>query len=255
MKFINKKICILGNSVSLLVVPDRKNSIEKTYSELFEEVGYNVINSSKQATTLSDVFRYFDDEVIRLFPNIVIINYGIVEATYRTKPRWLNNYFSGNDWNNNIIDNSYCPFFSRFIRKGFKILYKPIGRIFFLLHLKWRFMTPKKFSKALFLLLLKLTAYTPVKQIIILGMLPIDGNLEKIAPGTKSSVLEYNMIMNKVCDSYEKAIFIDLSSIFTEKSELLQASIDSIHLTAYGHKMVFDKIYSLINGDKFEISD
>ena len=85
------------------MVPDRISENEKTYVEWLERYG-TVINASKQAVMLKDVYRYLEDEVIRHFPDYVIINMGIVEATYRARPRFLQNYLSENAWNNNIIN-------------------------------------------------------------------------------------------------------------------------------------------------------
>ena len=244
------KICVLGNSVAMLVVPDRKNTSEKTYFELLEENGYRTINASKQAVILSDVFKYLEDEVIRKFPDFVIINFGIVEATYRTKNRCLHNYFSGNAWNNNIINTGYCSFSARVFRKAIKILYKPFSRILFSLHIKWRFMSPSRYKHALTIILTKLLAYTPVKRIIILGMLPVNDKLEKVTSGTSKSVVEYNELMKDICDIHDKVSYLDMNKLFKTSDDIGLATMDSIHLTAYGHKKVFDKINQIIAGEE-----
>jgi len=244
---INKKVCILGNSVPLLLIPSRRSADEKTYHEHLEDMGFCVINASKQAVMLADIYRYLEDEVIRHFPEYIVINMGIVEATFRTRGRWLHNFFSENAWNNDIIDISYCSVVGRGIRRTIKAVYRPFGRLLYFFGIKWRYMPPWKFRHSLKDIIRKLIAYCPVKKVIILGMLPIGDKLEKIVPGTKKSVDGYNSIMENVAKEFEKAVFVKMSDVFSDK-DMLRASADSIHLTSYGHEKVSKYVALIING-------
>jgi lysophospholipase L1-like esterase len=244
-----KKVCILGNSISLLLCPPRKLVDDKTYHEHLEAMGYRVINASKQSVMLKDVYRYLEDEVIRYFPEYIIINMGIVEATFRTKSRWLHNYVSENAWNNNIINIGYCSKMGRGLRRIAKKLYRPLGNLLYFFHLKWRFMPPRQFQHALRDIVRKLIDRCPVKKVIILGMLPISKELERIVPGTRQSVAEYNLLMERTTKEFKNVVFVSMADLFVDK-ELPVATIDSIHYTAAGHEKVAKRLAAIIEGTK-----
>lgn len=240
---MSKKICIIGNSVSMIMTPDRTNANEKTYAEWLERLGV-VINASKQAVMLEDVYRYLEDEVVRYFPDYIIINMGIVEATYRARPRFLQNYFSENAWNNNIINIGYVSVFGRGIRRIAKFSYRYLEKLLYLFGAKWRWMGPRAFRHSLLDILRRLSKHTPVKKIFVFGMLPIKPGFEKIAPGTAKSVTQYNSIIREVVQQIDKANYVDMEQVFANKIDM--ASTDSIHFTALGHEKIAEHIITAI---------
>lgn len=243
------KIAILGNSVPLLVFPRRCSLNDKTYAELLEENGCKIINASKQAVTLADVYRYLEDEVIRYFPDYLIIHLGIVEATFRARPRFLQNYFNENAWKNNIINISYCSTYKRAIQRVIKSIYKLLEKILYSLRIKWRYLSPGKFSHALKDLLICLEAHTPVKKIIIVGMLPGNTILEKLAPGTGQSIEEFNAIMRNISFGFHNTHYLNVEEILSGHA-LQEISPDSIHFNALGHKLLAKHILSIITDQK-----
>lgn len=238
------KICVFGNSVPLLLIPGRKGPEEATYGELLERDGFAVVNASKQAVTVGDTCRYLENEVIRHFPDFIILNFGIVEAAYRTKPRWLQNFISGNAWNNDIVDIAHCGYESRGVRKVVRLACRPLSRAMFSVGLKWRYMSPGHFEDALGFVMNRLKAYTPVRSQVVLGMLPVNDGLERVAPGTRRSVEEFNAIMRRVAAAIGGSVFVDMNELFS--STLSDATTDSIHYTAYGHRTVFEAVKRLI---------
>lgn len=248
MSIQNKKIGILGNSVSLLVLPHRKAIDDKTYAEHLEDQGYSIINASKQSVMLYDVYRYLEDELIRYFPDYIVINMGIVEATLRARPRFLQNFFSENAWRNNIINISFLTMLQRGFRRVSKVFYRFVERILYALHIKWRWMSPRKFKFAIYDVLKILSTYTPAKKIIVLGMLPVSSELDRVSPGTKDSVVQYNNFMREESSRFERAIFVGMDDIFSS-DEIKNATEDSIHLSALGHKRVSEHISNMIEGN------
>ena len=106
-------------------------------------------------------------------------------------------------------------------------------------------MGPLAFRHGLLDILRRLSKHTPARRIFVLGMLPIKPDFEKIAPGTKRSVRQYNNIMREVAGRFENSVYLDMEDIFGESIE--QAQKDSIHFTAYGHKKIAEYISVLIN--------
>ena len=119
-------ISILGNSVPLLIHPFRKNAEEKTYTEILYDNGLHIVNGAKQSAMVTDVYTYLEDECIRHFPDFVILHFGIVEATFRARPRWLQNVFSMNAWNNSVIKKKYNSAVTRGVKYVGKNLPKNI---------------------------------------------------------------------------------------------------------------------------------
>lgn len=239
------KIAILGNSVSMLVIPQRVGAHEKTYIEHLGEAGFSVINASKQSVMLSDTYRYLEDEIIRHYPDYVVINMGIVEATYRARPRFLQNYFNENAWKNSIINIDYCSVTQRAARRVIKFIYRHLERAMYALHLKWRWMPPGKYRHALRDILIAILRDTGTKKVFILGMLPIAPSLERKIPGTNNSIIQYNKIMQDISGLFKTVSYVDLEAILYAK-ESFAVSNDSIHFNAQGHRMIAEKLAALI---------
>lgn len=249
-------ICILGNSVSLLVQPFRKNADEKTYGEHLVDEGFTVMNSSKQAVVLPEVYRYLEDECIRYFPDYVIINFGIVEATRRARPRWLQHMFSMNAWNNSIINKGYNGPYLRGLKFVTKKLYRMcIERPLYACGLSWRWVSPSTFSFALIDIVKRIFSDTPVKKILILGMLPVADWVEQQAPGTRSSIKVFNQCMRDCASMYSRNIvYIDPQQLIPS-GNLAEISADGIHFNAEGHRRLATLLQGLLNGERSEYSD
>lgn len=243
-------VCVLGNSVPLLIQPHRKGPEDKTYAEHIRAKGFNVINSSKQAVILSEIYYYLEDECIRHFPDFVIFNFGIVECTRRARPRWLQNTLAGNSWNNSIIGRRYNTPIVRGVKFFSKKLYKKtVEKFLYSLNISFRWLSPHDFGFILKDVAKRLFADTPTKKIIVIGMLPVSDWVEKRAPGTSQSIHEYNKIMEETASDYDNIIFVDPRRIFSTHT-LKDISVDGIHYTALGHKILSDHLMSVLSGER-----
>ncbi len=240
-----KKVCIIGNSVPLLIQPFRTNHQDRTYGELLERSGCRVIHAEKQSAVITDVYQYLEDECIRHYPDYVIIHFGIVEATYRARPRWLQNIFSMNAWNNSIINRSYNGPIMRGILYVAKQSYKSLERILYASGLKWRWVSPRTFRFALHDIVKKIFADTPVQRIILVGITDIADWVEQRAPGTQVSINKYNLIMKKLADEYPAIHYFDTASQINNKTQTITP--DGIHFTGIGHQLLFEALYPLLS--------
>lgn len=248
-------VCILGNSVPLLIQPFRTSADDKTYAEHLRERGFDVLNSAKQSAMFTDVYRYLEDECIRQYPDYVIIHFGIVEATYRARPRWLQNVFSMNAWNNSIINKGHNGPVVRGIKyvakKGYKTLVeKPLFR----LHLRRRWMPPKVFRFVLRDVAKRLFQDTPVRKLILVTMTPVAPWVEKQAPGTQNSVSEFNRIMKQVAEEYENILLLDTADLVAD-DEMKQVTVDGIHFTAIGHAKLAAALEKQLQGERTHYTD
>lgn len=245
-------VCILGNSVPLLIQPFRRNENEKTYSEHLRDRGFLVLNSAKQSVILSDLYHYLEDECIRHFPDYVIIDFGIVECTYRARTRWIQNFFSMNAWNNSIIRKGYNGPLHRGVKFAAKKIYKTlIERPFYALGMKRRWLNPRHFRFILRDIVKRVFSDTPVRKVIIMGMLKPSDWVERHAPGTRKSVAEYNAIMKSLAHEYPNIVFIDVQALFPPEMTPLMTQ-DGIHYSAEGHRLVSEKLLTLLQGSRVD---
>lgn len=247
---MNKPIVsILGNSVPLLIQPFRKSSEEKTYAEHLRDAGFSVLSGTKQSAILSDIYTYLEDECIRHFPDYVIMHFGIVECTYRARPRWLQNFFSMNAWNNFIINKGYNGPYTRGMKFVAKKVYKiVIERPAFRLGLKWRWMRQGDFRFILRDVSKRLFQDTSVKKIIFMKMLPVAPWVERQAPGTQKSIISYNAILESVSQEYRNILCYDPAVLAPDESQSI--SLDGIHFTAKGHERLAQELTQLLQGER-----
>jgi len=231
-------IAIVGNSVPLLVIPNRSSEQDKTYAEILRQSGFNMVLSAKQGVIISDLYKYLEDEVICTLPDYIIFNFGVVESMRRARPRWLELFLLDNVWNNSIIDMGYNSELKRAIKFIFRKLYLYLIEYpLFKLGISWRWLSPSDFEfiyKDIINLCFQMTS---VKKIILLSINSISVELEKRLPGSQASVIEYNKIQQKIAESHPDIIFID-----TNNMDFSINSADGIHFSSKAHALIADQI-------------
>lgn len=251
----NPIVCVLGNSVPLLIQPFRRNASEKTYVEHLRESGFSVINGSKQSAILSDLYFYLEDECTRHFPDYVVFHFGIVECTYRARPRWLQDYFSMNAWNNSVINKGYNSGIKRGIKfVGKRVYRKLIERPLFAMGIKRRWLNPKEFQFVLRDVVKRVFSDTPAKKLILVGMPPVSPWVERQAPGTQASITEYNEIFRSLSKEYENIVFFDPTTLAAPE-QMKELTEDGIHYTAEGHAALARALEPLLKGERIAYTD
>lgn len=94
------RVAVLGNSVPILVVPPRATREEGTFPErlqrLLDERGLDVEvrNDSRLFDVLPDGWRRFQQQVIPWAPDVLVVNYGVIEMQPNVVPTWLNRHLT-----------------------------------------------------------------------------------------------------------------------------------------------------------------
>ncbi len=229
-------ICILGNSVSLVLRPPRSGASERTYAEILrDELPATVINWSQRAAMVADGVRAVEDVVITRAPQAVVIQYGIVECTYRDMPRWLYQFVKlrlrGDE---NRLEKLPVQLAARTLM--------PLSRRWAVLRGRWRWMEPAVFGHditQLVALIRKETAALP----IVLNIPTPSERVERLAPGTTASALEYNRTLAQVAAQTKAALIDTAALIDPDPTGLLP---DGIHFSAAGHRLVAAQIRALL---------
>ncbi|MBI2067929.1 MAG: hypothetical protein HYT77_07955 [Deltaproteobacteria bacterium] len=223
---------------------------EKTYGENLRDRGFSIIHAGKQGAMVSDVYRYLEDEAIRHFPDYVILHFGIVESSCRAQPRWLQGFLSLNDWQNNITGqefNSGCArLFKAALRKAYRQL---VENFLYTAGLSWRWLSPKDFRSIYLDVIQRLLRQTSVRKIQLIGITPVTEGLERRLPGTRASTKVYNAIMEEISRKIPNTLYIDVDT-----PEFSSHTIDGIHFTPAGHKLLADKIEINLAGDRTSYS-
>ncbi len=228
-KISGKILTVLGNSVAMRVRPPVHYSRNLNYSVLLRMAGFNVINLARGGNTIKRACVDIDI-YIRTFPDIYILNFGVVDASTREVPKWFFNLYnsSGQYWYNR---------FARLIyNRGIKKIRKPLVY----LRLKRSWVGKRSFSRLYELMVERLLKET---NAILIG-LPVNvanDRVEKALPGSRKNHRSYNQVMRKLLDR-DRCFYLELSDINSNVHYP-----DGVHFSTEGHKIVAEKIIQYLD--------
>lgn len=237
------RICVLGNSIPLLVNPYRVNYNQKTYGEYLREEGFEVKICARQSSMITDLYKTLEEDCISFFPDFVILHFGIVECTYRTKTRFIQSILNANAWKNTFVHNRINGKYQRIFFFLIKKIIRKLDHVLHFFRLHYRWVNPELFHFALNDIIKSIYADTNTKGIILVGMLNGYPWLEKEARGTIKSIKKYNAILNRVSQNIEGVYFVDVNTYLKNDTE---TSSDGIHFTSLSHSVVTKEILNII---------
>lgn len=97
---MRQKVAVLGNSVPILITPPRADRADGTFPEHLERLlrarGLDVAvrNDSRLFDMLPSGWRRFQMEVIPWAPDVLVVNYGVIEMQPNVVPTWLNRHLT-----------------------------------------------------------------------------------------------------------------------------------------------------------------
>lgn len=230
------KITIIGNSVAMRVRPpvDYPENINYTsYLEriMNEKTGkeHYFQNLSFGGLTIKEAFKNIDT-YIRTFPDLYIINLGVVDSCTRDIPYWL---FK-------IIYGKKQDLFHRSIRKlYYNALMEKIRPSIVSVRCKRSWISEKHYKRMFYSFIEILIKETNAK-IIVLPINIANDRIEKQLPGSKSNHIKFNKIMNEACQN-ERVKFVNSKYLISN-----EYYPDGIHYSNSGHKKVAEEIFKVI---------
>ena len=230
------RVLIIGNSVALRVRPtiDRPNNLTYThhlynYLNQSEHIkNAKVINLATGGDTINDIYEKFD-HYIRSYPDIIIINLGVVDASTREIPRW---FF-------NIINNKRDSLFRRMLKDFYNGLIKKIRRPLVFLRLKKTWICKKRFKRLFRKLILDLKKETNA-DVIVLPINPGNFRIERQIPGSLKNYIEYSRIMQDISEENNAHFLIPQG--LEGKTDFP----DGIHFSSTGHKKIANQLFNKI---------
>lgn len=251
---INKtKIAIIGNSVTIKMRPKRLSKIDKTFAELLSDDGYQIHNYGRAGSIITESFRYLDDEVISIFPNYLIVVYGVVEAFPRRTFRYLNNFNIINYYNNkNFRRNYVSPGKISTVRIIVRLINGFVRKLAGLLRLQWFWLSQRVFADAVEAMCTSVLSETS-SDIIIVGISKIAQGSGKYTRETESSINAFNSILMTQAARSSRVSYIDVTASLSEE-QLIAACPDGIHFSASGHRLLYEAIKSILESKARHLS-
>jgi len=230
------KICITGNSVALRIRPPHEYPENKNYTSLlaeklnqrFSDYRFLVENKSIGADTVQNIYEKIDS-IIHCFPDMYILNIGVVDACTREVPLWF--FRLATRRNEDLI--------SVFFRAFYRGLIAKIRPFLVILRGERPWISKRKFEKYFSLIAETLQKETNSK-IIVLPINLTNSRVERMLPGSRKNQIKYNTILKQIADDYNLS-FIELNDL-----DPVKHYPDGIHYSSSGHQIVSDRILSKI---------
>ena len=209
---MNKKILLLTDSLALPRQIPEFCSYNDTWPELLRKLGYSIHQVSIGGATSSDLLNQVSYHKV-YDPDLVIIQVGIVDCV----PRFATKL--------EVILLRKMGYVGAFVLKVLN--HKRIRKI-----RKITYVDPALFERNVVTIQNKFNG----TKIYFLGILPATEAYERILPGVRKRIIEYNKILK------EKTDYISVEDF--ESSGIMS---DFHHLNQRGHKQLIDKIVNHIN--------
>ena len=233
-----KRYSILGNSVSLLVDPYRVTPDYLTYSELIRAAGNEVWNVSRQASVVTDLYSSLEEDCLTRSPDVVVLQFGIVEATSRLRGRRTAWRLSGIAWKNTVTNGGYDPPTRRVLKRVIHhLMDRWIERPLMKLGIRFRWVSLRAYETAIRDICRAILKETVASQIVLVGIHAARAWLERVAPGTSRAIARYNGVMESISDDFAAVAFVPVPND--------PESTDGIHLSPAGHRRLAESILSL----------
>lgn len=225
--------------MGLRVRPPAAGLSDGPYPELLLREGWQVYNTSRAAITVEEAIANVDDDVVAIMPDVVVLQFGVVEVCLRRSVRWIHNYPIINYYNNTHLGRRYVPIKSRWrwthwlcawLNKAISVTATKIG-------VQWQWISNERFIEAIeFLvrLLLKETRAT----VLVMGISPLSRRVERLLNGSSECIQAANHALADSCTALgPRVYFVDVERLIGDErvEELVP---DGVHFSADGHKLV-----------------
>jgi lysophospholipase L1-like esterase len=224
------------------------NPEDMTYSELLESRGYAVKNISKAGAMLNEVFAFIEEDVISYYPDLVIVNFGIVEVSYRRTLRWFNNQAIENYYLNRVFARPYVfktplAVIYNFLLRSLNYATRSVAS---LLGFRWQWLSTKRFLAVLEAMIRVILKETN-SHVIVIGINPCSDRVESILRGSSEKIKEANTRIKLLCEDLgQRTRFLSPDSFINEDN--INALVpDGIHYSAQGHQALFQRIVQQID--------
>jgi len=198
---------------------------------------HEVINRCRSGTIVSEQFLSLEEDLLSVYPDVVIINFGIIEVFERQTLRRINNLPIRNYYNNSVLGRKYraksagIDFWARVFNFFSRIIAKALG-------LRWRWLDTSAFIGAL-----RVVCDIALKEtsaVVILIELPVfPGASSRYSAATNDEIRKINMAMYQwQSGSLGRIKVLSLEKWIADPIAHARFYPDGIHFSALGHRVI-----------------
>jgi len=240
------KICVFGNSVAFRMRPPRSGPEQRTYPEWLRCDGHEVRVVARAGVLLNEAFATLDDQVITEFPDVVIVNFGIVEVCYRQTVRWINNRTITNYYLNQVFDQEFT--YDTAGQRARLFLWRAVNaltrRLSAVVGLRWQWLSTDRFLQVLDETVGRILKETEAR-VIVLGINPCSERVERVLEGSLEEIAAANeRVRAMVATHGTRASFVSPAECIASRVDELVP--DGIHFSADGHRVIANALRSAL---------
>jgi lysophospholipase L1-like esterase len=236
-------VVVAGNSETVMVVPPRTRRTDGTAGEvlgpMLEEsgVGAQVRNIGQWFSTIVDLRRRYEHDLRNHFPDVVVLQFGFVEAQPNVVPTWLSRHLQSWDRSSHPVAVAYHDHLADRAWKSLRRLQRvassrdwPTYRL-----------SPVRFERELRHVIQMLRDETGCLVLVM----DIDACGERVdhwLPGTRQRNEKYQAILHNVTTGFDDNVRLVEHSKTIPLGQLEDFKPDGIHRNAAGHRLTASAI-------------
>ena len=227
-------VLVLGTSVARMVAPGRTSVDDRTYAGWLEELtGARVENESRWYELLDDGSARFHSELRPRMPDVVVLDYGVVECQPSLLPTWLSRHAM--TWDQSLGRGA------RLYRRGLAVVWPALRWWQRWSAAKagtrtWR-LPPRRFAASLHRLIE--VARHDKAVVLVLDLPPFGSRMEHFLPGLEPRRKIYNEVFASVVSSFadDDVRLVERSKVSAELG-IDETVPDGLHLSPAAHRRV-----------------
>ncbi len=235
------RLLVAGSSVTFMMVPPRRSRDEATFGELLPRElrrrGVPAVGTVRGQWfgTIRDLRRRYEPAVRNVFPDVLVLVYGMAECQGRVLPTWLARHLTTWDVGGSALSREYrrrlAPTAWRTLRAWQRWAHPRVGA-------RTSRLSPGRFRRELAHVVdMVRTEVRPL--VLVLDILPAGPRLTHWMPGLQARVDRYNRVLADLVATYadDEVRLVRVSQVAAALGTDV-ATPDGMHLSAAGHRAV-----------------
>jgi lysophospholipase L1-like esterase len=240
-------VVIAGNSETVMVVPARSRRTDGTASEqlgpLLEEAGIpaDVTNIGQWFSTIVELRRRYEHSLRNQFPDVVVLQFGLIESQPNVVPTWLSRNLQG--WNRSSHPVA-IGYHEQIGRRAWKLL-REVQRQACLHDVPTYRLSPARYERELQRLITMIRDEIG-SLVLVMDIDPCGDRVQHWIPNMRERQDRYQAIQQRVVDGFDDNVRLVEHSKTIAPTQLTELKPDGIHRSAAGHRrtaqMIRDEI-------------
>lgn len=229
-------VVIAGNSETIMVVPHRVRRTDGTAGEvlgpLLEAAGVpaQVRNIGQWFSTIVDLRRRYEHDLRNHFPDVVVLQFGYIEAQPNLVPTWLSRHLQGWDRSSHPAAVAYHEHMGSRAWKSLRRLQQLASAR----HWPTYRLSPKRFEREMQRLIRMLRDETGC-LVLLMDIDTCGARVDHWLPGTRQRHAQYQAILRSVAAGFDDNVRLVEHSKTVDPAQLADFKPDGIHRNAEGH--------------------